>query len=274
MRIRMPTLALLLAGAVALPARAEIHTYKIDNTHSFANWEIRRVVARTSGTFHDVQGRIVLDTDNIAKSTVEASISVYSLNSSHLKRDIHVLTEDYLNARDHPELKFVSTKMSPVTPEKGSVTGNLTLHGVTKPVTLEYQILGLGKDPWGGMRIGFKATTRLNRGDYGITKGIPYGPVGNEVDVTLLIEGIRLSEDGQPWTTQKAQEQNPKVISFPAPVEAAPQPVPVPTPSPAATPAVTAPPAPVVQPAQEVAPGKPESTEDQLKRKLIKELFK
>ena len=253
----MPTRALLLAGAVALPAQAEIHTYKIDNTHSFANWEIRHVVARTSGTFHDVQGKIILDTDNIAKSTVEASISVYSLNSSHLKRDIHVLTEDYLNARDFPDMKFISTKMSPMTPEKGSVTGSLTLHGVTKPVTLDYQILGLGKDPWGGMRIGFRATTRINRSDYGINKGIPYGPVGNEVDITLLVEGIRLGEDGQPWNVQKTQEQNPKVISFPAPIEPAPQPVPVaiPTaPPPVTTPKAAVPAKPAAQPPQKATP--------------------
>lgn len=274
MQIRLPLLVLLVASAAALPARAEIHTYKIDNTHSFANWEIRHVVARTSGTFHDVQGKVILDTDNIAKSTVEASISVYSLNSSHLKRDIHVLTEDYLAARDYPDMKFVSTKMSPVTPEKGSVTGNLTLHGVTKPVTLDYQILGLGKDPWGGMRIGFKATTRLNRADYGITKGLPYGPVGNEVDITLLIEGIRLDADGQPWSAMKAQEQHPKVISFPAPLEAAPQPVPVPaTAAPAQPAAAPAAPAAPTQPATTTAPESKESVEDQLKKKLLKGLF-
>ncbi len=265
MHIRLSLLAFLVASGFALTARAEIQTYKIDNTHSFANWEIRHVVARTSGTFHDVQGKIVLDTDNIAKSAVETSISVYSLNSSHLKRDIHVLTEDYLGARDYPDMKFVSTKVAPVTSEKGSLTGNLTLHGVTKPVTLEYQILGLGKDPWGGMRIGFKATTRLNRADYGISKGLPYGPVGNEVDITLLIEGIRLDADGQPWSAQKAMEQQPKVISFPAPVEAAPQPVPVPAAAPQATPAP--------QPATAPAPEKKESTKDQLKKELLKGLF-
>ena len=210
MHIRLPLIALLFANTLALPAQAEIQTYKLDNTHSFANWEIRHVVARTSGTFHDVQGKVVLDTDDIAKSTVEATISIYSLNSSHLKRDVHVLTDDYLGARDYPEMKFVSTKMSPATPEKGTVTGNLTLHGTTKPVTLDYQILGLGKDPWGGMRIGFKATTQIKRADFGISKGLPYGPVGNEVDITLLVEGIRLAEDGQPWNFQKAMEQQPK----------------------------------------------------------------
>lgn len=271
MHIRLPLLALLVTGAFGLPAQAEIQPYKIDNTHSFANWEIRHVVARTSGTFHDVQGKIVLDTDNIAKSTVEANISVYSLNSSHIKRDVHLLTNEFLDARDYPDMKFASTKVMPVTPEKGTLTGNLTLHGVTKPVTLDYQILGLGKDPWGGMRIGFKAATRINRSDYGVSKHVPYGPVGNEVDITLLIEGIRLDADGQPWNVQKAMEQNPKVISFPAPTEAAPKPVPMTT-APAA-PAQPATAAPTPQPAQEAAPEPKESVEEQLKKKLLKGLF-
>lgn len=258
MTLRPTLLALLIATAAALPVRAEVQTYKIDNTHSFANWEIRHVVALTSGTFHDVQGKILLDTDNVAKSSVEATISVYSLNSSHIKRDVHVLTDEYLGARDYPEMKFISTRISPTTPEKGTLTGNLTLHGTTKPVTLDYQILGLGKDPWGGMRIGFKATTRLNRGDYGISKGLPYGPVGNEVNITQLIEGIRLDADGQPWSAQKAAEQQPKVIAIPAPVEAAPAPVPI----------TTAP----AQPAAAPAPEKKESAKDLLKKELLKGL--
>jgi len=259
MRIRLPMLALLVLSAFGSIAQAEVQTYRIDNTHSFANWEIRHVVARTSGTFHDVQGKVILDTDNIAKSSVEANISLYSINSSHIKRDIHVLSEDYLNARDYPDMKFVSTKVAPATPEKGTVTGNLTLHGVTRPVALDYQILGLGKDPWGGMRIGFKATTRINRADYGISKGLPYGPVGNEVDITLLIEGIRLDADGQPWNAQKAAEQQPKVIAAPAPVEVVPAPVPITTPT--------------AQPAPAPAPEKKESAKDQLKKELLKGLL-
>jgi polyisoprenoid-binding protein YceI len=270
----MHVLAMLLASAAALPAQAEIQTYKLDNTHSFANWEIRHVVARTSGTFHDVQGMVVLDTDNVAKSSVEATISIYSLNSSHLKRDVHVLTEDYLGARDFPEMKFVSTRMNPVTSEKGTFTGNLTLRGVTRPVTLDYQILGLGKDPWGGMRIGFKATTQIKRSDFGIKKGLPYGPVGNEVDITLLIEGIRLDADGQPWNVQKAQEQNSRVIAFPAPVEAAPQPVPVPASAPGATPPAASPAANAkTPPATAPVPEKKESTKDLLKQELLKGLL-
>ena len=272
MQIRLPLVALLVASAFALPARAEIQNFKIDNTHSFANWEIRHVVARTSGTFHDVQGKVILDTENIAKSTVEANISVYSLNSSHIKRDVHVLTDEFLGARDYPDMKFTSTKIMPITSEKGTLGGNLTLHGITKPVTLDYQILGLGKDPWGGMRIGFKATTRINRSDYGISKHVPYGPVGNEVDITLLIEGIRLDADGQPWNAQKTMEQNPKVISFPAPTEAAPTPVPVPMTTPV-TPAQPAAAVPSAQPTPKAVPEQKDSVEDQLKKKLLKGLF-
>lgn len=255
--------------ALAGPARAQVETFSIDPEHSFANWEIRHVAALTSGTFHDVKGRILLDTANLAKSSVEATISVYSLNSSHRRRDTHVLTDEYLGARDYPEMKFVSTGMQPVNAERGTLTGMLTLHGVTRPVTLSYQILGLGNDPWGGMRAGFKATTRILRSDFGITKHVPSGPVGNEVDITLLIEGIKLGPDGQPWNAKKAEAEKSKVISYPMPGQAAPQVVPAQPAAPAAQPAVPATqPAPAAQPAPQPEPEKKENLEDQLKKKL------
>jgi polyisoprenoid-binding protein YceI len=221
-RIALSTLAVL---AIAFSANAEVYTFAIDNTHSFANWEIRHVVAHTSGTFHDIKGKVVMDTGNLAKSSVEASISIYSLNSSHLRRDVHLLTDEFLDAHNYPEMKFSSTGVAPVSSERGLMTGLLTLHGVTKPVTLEYQILGIGADPWGGIRAGFKASTRINRADFGISKYGPPGPVGDEVDITLLIEGIKLGADGQPFSTKKAAEEKPKVISYPMPAAAQPAPV-------------------------------------------------
>ena len=128
--------------------------------------------------------------------------------------------------------------------------GQVSLLGVTRPVNLDYQILGMGQDPWGGMRVGFKATTRIKRSDFGITKYASGGPVGDEVDITLLIEGIKLGADGQPWNAKKAAEEaaakkaaedKAKVITYPA----------------TTTPAPTKPPAP-----------KEESSEDKLKKKL------
>jgi len=264
-------LATLAATTLAFTAgvRAEAETFSIDNSHSFANWELRHVVARTSGTFHDIKGKVVLDTGNLANSSVDATISLYSLNSSHIRRDVHTLTDEFLDARNYPEMKFVSTGVTPYSADKGTMRGQLTLHGVTKPVSLDYQILGIGSDPWGGIRAGFKATTRIKRDEFGITKYAVNGPVGNEVDITLLIEGIKLGADGQPFNAKKATEEKAKVISYPMPAVALPapvvQPVPVVLPTPVAQPA------PVVQPAP--APEKKESSEEQLKRKLLKGLF-
>ncbi len=258
------TVASLAAASLAFSAgaRAEAETFSIDNTHSFANWELRHVVARTSGTFHDIKGKVVLDTSNIANSSVDATISIYSLNSSHLRRDVHVLTDEFLDARNYPEMKFVSSGVSPYSADKGTMRGQLTLHGVTRPVTLDYQILGIGADPWGGIRAGFKATTQINRADFGITKFAVNGPVGNEVDITLLIEGIKLGADGQPYNARKAAEEKAKVISYPMPTAAQPAPVAQPVPV-----------APAAQPAPAPEPEKKESAEDQLKRKLLKGLF-
>lgn len=262
--------ALALALTLTTPVRADVESFSIDSAHSFANWELRHVVARTSGTFHDIKGSVSLDLSNLARSSVNAVISVYSLNSSHLRRDVHTLTDEFLDARNYPEMKFASTQVTPQSAEKGTLTGQLTLHGVTRPVTMDYQILGFGQDPWGGMRAGFKASTRINRSDFGITKFTPSGPVGNEVDITLLIEGIKLGPDGQPWNAKAAAEEKSKVISYPMPTPPAPQVSPVPAqPAPPAVAAPTAA-APAVAPAE---PEKKENMEDQLKKKL-KGLFK
>lgn len=274
------TLATLAATSIAFPTntRAEAETFSIDNTHSFANWELRHIVARTSGTFYDIKGKVVLDTSNIANSSVDATISVYSLNSSHLRRDMHVLAEEFLDARNYPEMKFVSTSVAPYSADKGTMRGQFTLRGVTKPVTMDYQIIGIGPDPWGGIRSGFKATTRINRADFGITKFAVNGPVGNEVDITLLIEGIKLGADGQPYNAKKAAEEKAKVISYPMPAAAQPapvvQPVPVaPVAQPAAAPVAAPATPPVATPAPAPEPEKKESVEDQLKKKLLKGLF-
>lgn len=279
-RLNLLALGLALGLASSASVRAEVETFSIDTAHSFANWELRHVVARTSGTFHDIKGTVSLDMSNLAKSSVNAIVSIYSLNSSHLRRDVHILTDEFLDARNYPEMKFVSTSVNPVTAEKGSLSGQLTLHGVTKPVTMDYQILGVGPDPWGGMRAGFKASTRINRSDYGITKYTPTGPVGNEVEISLLIEGIKLGVDGQPWNAKAAAAEKAKVISYPMPTPSTPQVAPIATPQ--VTPPVTTPvttpvtpqatPQPAAAPAKATetapAPVKKESSEEQLKRKL------
>jgi polyisoprenoid-binding protein YceI len=275
----MKAITLLAAAALACPlgAHAELDIFNIDSTHSFANWEIRHVVAHTTGTFHDIKGQVRLDTTNLANSSVEANISLYSLNSSNPKRDVHLLTDEFLDAHAFPDMHFASTDVLPVSASKGTMHGFLTLHGVTKVVAMEYQILGIGADPWGGVRAGFKADTRIKRSDFGISKYAANGPMGDEVEITLLIEGIQSGADGQPVNLKKAAEERARAVVYPMPAaaQAAPIAQPVP-PTPPSLP--TQPASPGAQPATSTSPpasdpNDKKNLEDQLRKKL-KGLFK
>lgn len=178
---------------VSSHAVAEPETYKIDNSHSFANWSIRHVVAKVSGTFSDVTGKVIIDRDNLANSSVDAKINVLSVNSSLAKRDEHIKKSDYLDATKYTEITFVSKKVEAKSATEGVMTGVLTMHGVAKEVTLPFKVLGFGNDPWGGQRSGFEAHTSLKASDYGYTWAAKSNsPVGDDIDITLLIEGIKL----------------------------------------------------------------------------------
>ena len=181
-------------GLALLPALAvaETETYNIDNTHSFANWTIRHVVSKTSGTFNDIKGRVMIDRDNLANSSVDARINVLSVSSNHPKRDEHIQKEEYLDAGKFSEMQFVSSKVEASSPTDGVLTGTLTLHGVSKVISFPFKVLGFGKDPWGGFRTGIEAHTSLKASDYGFTWPLKAdAPVGNDIEITLLIEGVR-----------------------------------------------------------------------------------
>jgi len=183
------------------PARAAPETYTIDNAHSFANWTIRHVVSKTSGTFTNVTGTLVVDRDNLAASRAEATIAMMSMNSGHMQRDVHTLSAEYLDALKFPNMTFVSTAVQPRGPDSGILKGRFTLHGVTRDIELPFRLLGVGPDPWGGFRMGAEARTRIRLSDYGYGFGSlspEKSPLGDEVEITLLIEGIKLGPDGKP----------------------------------------------------------------------------
>lgn len=174
-------------------ALADQEAYRIDDGHSFANWTIRHVASKTSGTFSDVKGKILIDRDNLANSSVEAKINVLSVNSSHAKRDEHIKKDEYLDAAKFSEMTFVSSKVEAKNNSEGVITGTLTLHGVAKQMTFPFKVLGFGTDPWGGYRMGLEAHTSLKASDFGFgwaTK--PNAPVGDDIEITLLIEGVKL----------------------------------------------------------------------------------
>jgi polyisoprenoid-binding protein YceI len=175
-------------------AFAEADAYRIDDSHSFANWTIRHVASKTSGTFSDIKGKVMIDTDHLANSSVEAKINMLSVNSSHAKRDRNIKEEaEYLDTNKFAEMTFVSKKIEASSNTEGVMTGVLTMHGVAKEMTFPFKVLGFGSDPWGGYRAGFEAHTSLKASDFGFAWPLkPNAPVGDDIEITLLIEGVKL----------------------------------------------------------------------------------
>lgn len=189
--LSMCGLATTMLFSVSIQAQQE--TYAIDSEHSFANWSVRHVVAKTTGTFSDIQGKVVIDRSNLANSSVEAKINMLSVSSNHAKRDAHIVKDDYLNAAKFGEMTFVSTKIVAKSETEGEITGNFTLHGITKEITFPFKVLGYGTDPWGGYRVGLEGKTAIKASDYGYKWGLkPNGSVGDDIEITLLLEGKRL----------------------------------------------------------------------------------
>jgi len=179
-------------AALGTSAWADTEVYGIDNSHSFANWTIRHVVSKASGTFTDIKGKVVVDRADLSKSSVDATINVLSVSSNHAKRDDHIKKEEYLDAGKFSEMRFVSTKVEALGPNEGVLTGQFTLHGVTKETSFPFRVLGYGQDPWGGNRMGIEAHTTIKASDYGFAWPLkPNAPVGDNIEITLLIEGVK-----------------------------------------------------------------------------------
>lgn len=197
----MKKIAVLMLTLWAGAALADAEIYGIDNNHSFANFTIRHVVSRTTGTFPDVKGKIAIDRSDLSKSSVEARINVLSVNTSYSKRDEHIREKpEYLDAPHFSDMRFVSTKVEAKGKDEGVITGDLTLHGVTKQISFPFKVLGFGPDPWGGQRAGFEGHTTIKASDYGFGWAAqPNGPIGNEIEIALFIEGVKNSPDYKPW---------------------------------------------------------------------------
>lgn len=142
-----------------------------------------------SGRFNDISGTFTYAPDEgEAAQAISIVIPTASIDTNHAERDKHLRSDDFLNVEEYPEARFVSTGFTG--DESGGVmSGDLTLHGVTKPIEIEVRKVGEGEDPWGGYRAGFIGTTTLNRNDFGISYDL--GPAAETVDMTLMIEGVR-----------------------------------------------------------------------------------
>ena len=191
-------LVLLWLGAMAwlpMAVQAEPARWNLDPEHSTIEFRVAHmVVSKTTGRFMDYAGFIDMDAEDGTVTAIEATIKAESVNTNHIKRDTHLRNAEFLDVKQYPTITF---KMKSYKKTAGSFTavGDLTLHGVTKDVTLDGRYNGATKDPMGNDRAGFSAEGKLNRKDFGMVwnKTLDNGGlvVGDEVQIRLDIECIK-----------------------------------------------------------------------------------
>ena len=184
-------LAVVAVLSVLSPAlRAE--TYDIDSSHSQVGFRVKHLVGKVPGRFTKFSGTIDFTPGKPESWKVDAAIDPASINTDNDKRDGHLKSPDFFDAAKFPAMSFKSTKVTDVKGDSAKLLGNLTMHGVTKPVVLDLEIGGTTKDPWGNQKAGFSAKGKVNRKDFGIiwNKTLDAGGLmlGEEVEVTIDVE--------------------------------------------------------------------------------------
>jgi polyisoprenoid-binding protein YceI len=190
--------ALLLGANGPAPAAAPAPvappvTWQIDVTHSELTFRIRHLVSRVNGTFGQWKGSIVADPANLSGGSVNVEIQTASIDTRNERRDTHLRSGDFFDAAGHPTITFVSTRVQAQRGGALKIHGNLTIRGVTKPVVLDGRMLEVGGTP-GRRRIGFEASTKINRMDYNVTwnRAAEGGGavLGDEVEITIAVEAV------------------------------------------------------------------------------------
>ena len=183
--------------ATATTTPASTITWNLDPAHSHAEFKVRHMmISNVKGSFSGLTGTLTEHTVDSSLSTIEASIPVATVSTGDPQRDGHLKSADFFDAEKHLEMTFKSTNVVKKGDEEYAVTGDLTIHGVTRPVTFAVEgPTAPGKDPWGNTRIGISATTKINRKDFGLswnatleTGGIL---VGEEVQISLEAQFIK-----------------------------------------------------------------------------------
>ena len=166
----------------------------IDPDHSVAAFAVKHLmITYVRGLFNKISGAIYFEPDKIIDSSVEAEIDISGLTTGVKKRDEHLLSPDFFDAAKYPKMTYKSTRVEQTGGNRGRITGDLTIHGITKSVTLEAEFSGPVKSPFGGeITMGFSAKTSINQEDFGILWNVPVESggfmVNKSVDITLDIE--------------------------------------------------------------------------------------
>jgi polyisoprenoid-binding protein YceI len=211
--IRLPSPVVLALALVALPfsvASAATMTFTIDKAHTEVGFDITHFFTKVHGRFTDFSGTIIADPKNVTASSVEVTIRDSSIFTANERRDQHLRTPDFFWVEKYPEITFKSTKVVPGKDAKRfQVLGDLTIRGVTKPVTLEAEFLGMGPVAIGGKSMGtqagFQAMTTINRKDFGIVwnKALDSGGMMLADEVTITLDVAAMSTEPMPSATKQ-----------------------------------------------------------------------
>jgi polyisoprenoid-binding protein YceI len=174
------------------------NSWNLDTVHSGINFSVRHMmVSKVRGRFAKFSGSVTLDEGDLTRSAVEATIDVSSIDTGTAQRDVHLRSADFFDVERFPEIRFRSTGIEKLGGDSYRLTGDLTIRDVTRPITLQAEYGGRGKDPWGNERVGFTATGSLDRKDFGIktnqvleTGGVL---VGDRVDIELEVQAVHVA---------------------------------------------------------------------------------
>jgi len=185
-----------MSASLATPQTAT-STWNIDSAHTVAEFKVKHMmISNVKGRFTAVQGVLALDENDLSKSRVEATIDVASINTHEPQRDEHLKSADFFDAAKFPTLSFKSTRVDRSGEGELAVSGDLTIHGVTRNVVFAVEgPTPPAKDPWGNTRMGLSATTKIKRKDFGLTYNTALEAggilIGEEVTITLEVEFVK-----------------------------------------------------------------------------------
>ena len=188
---RIINIVLLASALTVLGKSAAAAEYEVDieGMHAAVQFRIYHLgYSVLTGRFNDFGGSFTWDKDNPGASSINVTIKTASIDSNHAERDKHLREADFLDVEKYPEATFESTQYEGDS-NGGKLHGILTLHGVSKPITIDVSYIGEGDDPWGGYRAGFEGNVTLRRADFGMDYNL--GPRSEEMELDLYIEGVR-----------------------------------------------------------------------------------
>jgi polyisoprenoid-binding protein YceI len=200
--MKLMTVAALLACLVVAPGKIEaqgvsvgdpVPTWRIDTSHSELSFRIRHLISRVRGTFGEWSGTLSVHPERLSEGSVEVEIQTASIDTRNQRRDNHLRSDDFFDAVGHPTITFRSRQVE-IEGERIRVHGTLTMRGVSRPVVLEGEYLGMSPDGQGRRRIGFEASTSVNRQDFGVSwnNAVEGGGLilGDEVTIQMAISAV------------------------------------------------------------------------------------